>query len=265
VESSFDTTTVRVGQEPLRSKRPLCLQEFPWSELHLCTVRCGILERPPRCWEWRHDRTTRLRYLHFTIKRGLKDFLLAAQAHFAELEPASVRVEFPDPKTKSQGEIWRDIVRPKLDEASHVVAYVDKPNANVGFKIGYALGRGNRNSQVQPAKVALALHAMDVPDWLEKPPFRGFNVTQFEDEQALIETIANERGFSVTDPVESGKDLLFLCPESGTMYLTRAQKPGPPHRHRLYSDSRTHYPWVVRMSEAARLAGYAELEARLER
>ena len=54
-------------------------------------------------------------------------------------------------------------MQPKLHEAAHVIAYVDKPNANVGFEIGYALGRGNRDPQVEPAIVALALHAKECP------------------------------------------------------------------------------------------------------
>ena len=77
----------------------------------------------------------------FSIKRGLKDNLIAASAHFDRLPGTTVRVAFPDDRAPGgQGEIWSNIVLLKLHEASQVIAYVDKPNANVGFEIGYALG-----------------------------------------------------------------------------------------------------------------------------
>ena len=162
----------------------------------------------------------------FTIKQGLKDNLIAARSHFEQLEVASVRVEFPDSSTRDQGEIWSDIVQPKLDEASQVIAFVDTPNANVGFEIGYALGRGNRDPKSEPAIVALALHAKEVPEWLKKPPFLGFQAAQFKDEKDLITTIDERKGFHLTNSVKLGDELLFLCPESGGKYQRAAEKVG---------------------------------------
>ena len=163
----------------------------------------------------------------FTIKRGLKDNLIAARSHFEKLPGAEVRVDFPGPEKRDQGEIWSNIVQPKLEEAVHVIAYVDMPNANVGYEIGYALGRGNRNPEVEPAVVALALHAKKVPDWLRKPPFAGFNAVQFKDEKALIDIISKRGGFpGLSEPVIPGTDLLFLCPESGEKYLNSAREVG---------------------------------------
>ena len=166
-------------------------------------------------------RRPRLVYIihDFTIKAGLKDNLIAAGDHFKNLPSARTRVEFPDPKAADQGEIWTSIVRPKLDEAAHVIAYVDKPNANVGFEIGYALGRGNRDDAVPLTKVALALHGNTMPGWLQKPPFVGFNAVQFKDEDALIGTIERFAGFSLEKAPRPGSGLLFLCPESGGKYL----------------------------------------------
>ena len=162
----------------------------------------------------------------FSIKGGLRDNLIYAETHFKERPDSTVRVEYPDDRGRGQGEIWSDIVRPKLHEAAQVIAYVDKPNANVGFEIGYALGCGNRDSEAEPAIVALALHAKQVPDWLKRPPFAGFNAVQFKDEQALIDTIDQRAGFHLREPVDPGAGLLFLCPESGRKYLMGANQAG---------------------------------------
>jgi tetratricopeptide (TPR) repeat protein len=162
----------------------------------------------------------------FNIKDGLKDNLIATRSHFEKREDAGVRVEFSDPSTPAQGEIWSNIVRPKLDEAFQVIAFVDKPNANVGFEIGYALGRGSRDPKSQPAIVALALHAKEAPEWLKQPPFAGFNAVQFKDEKALIATIDKRSGFSLSEPVELGDELVFLCPESGGKYQHVAEEVG---------------------------------------
>ena len=48
----------------------------------------------------------------FSIKRGLKDNLIAASAHFDRLPGTTVRVAFPDDRAPGgQGEIWSNIVR----------------------------------------------------------------------------------------------------------------------------------------------------------
>ena len=54
----------------------------------------------------------------------------------------------------------------------------------------------------------------------------GFNAVQFKDEKALIETIEKRSGFDLREPVETGTDLLFLCPESGEKYLNSANAVG---------------------------------------
>ena len=77
----------------------------------------------------------------------------------AESPPDGYRVEWPgSPEVRAQGAIWRDIVEPGIDRCERLAAYVDLPNANVGFEVGYALGRRKA--------VALLRVRPELPTWL---------------------------------------------------------------------------------------------------
>ena len=55
------------------------------------------------------------------------------------------------------GDLWKGVER-DMKNAARVVALVDKPNANVGFEIGYALSQG--------LAVVLGAGGATRPDWV---------------------------------------------------------------------------------------------------
>ena len=152
----------------------------------------------------------------FQIKQGLTDKLYYASNN----PPDGFEIDYPNPKTgMTQGEIWRDIVQPKLKTASRIIAFIDLPNANVGFEIGYALGHG------EGKKVALALHKPKIPDWLNQPPFKGFSCKTITTDSRLIEQVQSESWFEFSKTPQAGQEVLLLCPhESGESYIKTIQK-----------------------------------------
>jgi hypothetical protein len=113
------------------------------------------------------------------------------------------------PGTDSEaGQIWKDVVAPSIDGADFVLALVDKPNANVGFEIGYAFGR---NRTLQLATVGPML-----PDWMERPPFhKSYFVFTGSDVASLRALVEKDRGIpSAATPTRGAKTLL-LCPRAG--------------------------------------------------
>ena len=96
-------------------------------------------------------------------------------------------------------------MRRDLEKAPRFIAYVDLPNANVGFEIGYALGHG------EGKEAALARVGPTLPRWLELPPLNAFNIPQMR-ERDLLKQI--ESGDWIESPrrPELGDEILFLCP-----------------------------------------------------
>src|SRR5262245_5866401 len=81
--------------------------------------------------------------------------------------PPNVTVNWPGAPddAQSQGTIWKSCVRRGIDDADRVLAFVDLPNANVGFEIGYALGRGKN--------VAVYRFKSHEHPWQKAPPLAG--------------------------------------------------------------------------------------------
>src|SRR6516225_6904713 len=99
----------------------------------------------------------------FEIKGNLADNLDAVK----DEPPGDFEVEWPgSPGDMSQGAIWKDIVHPRIAWCDRLLAFVDLPNANVAFELGYALGLKK--------EVALAHVRPDRPAWLSQPPLNGF-------------------------------------------------------------------------------------------
>ena len=143
------------------------------------------------------------------------DFELQRTLLLSELEeihqnpPDGHSVHFPG-EPGAQGEIWTDIVRPGLKAASLVLAFVDLPNANVGFEIGYALG-------VEPAtRVALAAYQREIPEWVKVPPLNGFICERLDDNNKIAEAVVAGDGVSVEGKPRAGSRLLVLCPGYAT-------------------------------------------------
>ncbi len=109
------------------------------------------------------------------------------------------------PRNRSQGAIWNDIVKSGIDWCERLLAFVDLPNANVGFELGYAFGVG------KPA--ALARVRPVQPGWLSKPPLNGFMCGQAESPDVIREVLRqNEWPRPPVEPAK-GNDLLLLCPQ----------------------------------------------------
>ena len=57
---------------------------------------------------------------------------------------------------QTQGAVRKNIVQPGIKECDRLLAFVDLPNANVGFEVGYGLGlgkavaAGSRSAQPRP-------------------------------------------------------------------------------------------------------------------
>jgi tetratricopeptide (TPR) repeat protein len=147
----------------------------------------------------------------FQTKANLRDNLFYAKKQSKE----SRNIDFPDPEEgMSQGQIWLKIVKPQLDQATRVIGFMDLPNANVGFELGYAVGLGK--------KVALAVHLDQLPKWLDDPPFAGFSrrpMPKLSD--IMTQADAEDDWFHSDQPFAPGRDVLFLCPpRAGEGYLT---------------------------------------------
>ena len=108
---------------------------------------------------------------------------------------------------RTQGQIFDDAVRRELMRASHVLAFVDLPNANVGFEIGYALGLGKA--------VALARVAARLPPWLAEPPLAGYLAPAVRNAEELRGLIQGEHWVELSVKQTPGTGVLFMCPESG--------------------------------------------------
>jgi hypothetical protein len=75
-----------------------------------------------------------------------------------------MNVVFDVPMLKpAAGAILSDVVVPGVRDADRVLVVVDKPNANVGFETGLALGLGR--------PIALLAQRTPLPHWLQEPPF----------------------------------------------------------------------------------------------
>jgi hypothetical protein len=134
--------------------------------------------------------------------------------------PTGFTVEYPHPTTgMAQGEIWRNIVKPQLDMAWRVIAFVDLPNANVGFEVGYALG--------QRKPVALASYKSTYPAWLQQSPFKGFDCPPLTHVTPLENQILSSNWFQCPEypQPEPGREILLLCPQpAGEVYIRHYPK-----------------------------------------
>lgn len=79
------------------------------------------------------------------------DFALIAGTSFANVledakatQPSGLDIHYPgdDGSPREQGTIGSSLVKAQIDATDKFIAFVDLPNANVGFEIGYACGVG---------------------------------------------------------------------------------------------------------------------------
>jgi hypothetical protein len=126
-------------------------------------------------------------------------------------QPQGFDVFIPGLKNRSSaGEIFRTIVVPEIRARDRVLVVTDRPNANVAFEAGIALGFGKQ--------VSLVYFGV-LPGWLDKSGLRGHIVNQVSGADAVREAIQNPNFWYTPKPVEPAPDYgttLFL---SGQNYI----------------------------------------------
>ena len=130
--------------------------------------------------------------------------------------PEGVEMRIPGlPGAAEQGHLVENILNPEISAANYVIAFMDTPNANVGYELGYALGTSRQ--------VALVSAAADLPVWLNKAPMSGYLVV-LGAELAKLQRIIRRREYisvdtsrlsSTGDGTRRGTDVLFLAPRGG--------------------------------------------------
>lgn len=127
--------------------------------------------------------------------------------------PEDFEVEWPGSQgDMSQGAIWKDIVHPRIGWCDRLLAFVDLPNANLSFELGYALGSAK--------PVALARVRPDLPAWLGKPPLNGFICEKASTPTEIRHLLAQEGWVSQPERPTPGDGVLLLCPHrTGEAYL----------------------------------------------
>ena len=128
-------------------------------------------------------------------------------------EIRGLEVSWPgDSVLESPGQLWERKVKPGIEECDRLLAFGDLPNANVGFEIGYALGKKK--------KVGIACSRSHPHRWLKKPPFRGEFVQRLENVDEIIDFVCL-RGWPESEHQVGGNgtSVLFLCPgKSGAAF-----------------------------------------------
>lgn len=106
----------------------------------------------------------------------------------------------------AQGAIGTDVYS-RIDHATHVIALMDHPNANVGYEVGYALATGK--------PVALAQVRDDLPKWGDSGLFSDFfPFARANDLEKLLE-IARGDSWNRLARCTAGRKTVFLCPDEG--------------------------------------------------
>ena len=125
----------------------------------------------------------------------------------------------PDVARAAGGDLLRSTVMPSIVDSNRLIAFLDKPNANVCFEIGLGLGLGKPVSLVAWGSVR--------PTWLEHPPFSGLAI-QCVDSLDAIYSVAGRGESALRLPraptLSERTKVLFLCPKKGEGGACRREK-----------------------------------------
>lgn len=141
----------------------------------------------------------------FTI-RGLKYIL----TRFRDNPPEGYHIEVPSLEGKgAAGEIFRDIVLPGIQKSERVLVVTDRPNANVAFEAGLAIGFGK--------SISLVHFGAAIPSWLHESIFKGFivrSITDIKDLRELVIDLDSWYTPPIYDDVPAHGATLFLSPSN---------------------------------------------------
>ncbi len=139
-----------------------------------------------------------------------------ALQYLSKYPPEGNKLHVPGiPGAPEQGLLMKRILAPAITKAEYVICFVDSPNANVGYELGFALGSGR--------EVALVSINPNLPGWLSQAPTEGYLVATGVG-LSKLRSIVEEKHFIKVDPSKlkgtgdgsrRGTDVLFLGPRSG--------------------------------------------------
>jgi mitochondrial fission protein ELM1 len=144
------------------------------------------------------------------------DFALAKRGNFANvLEDAKdtgapellIRYAGDSDSPKEHGSLWDTLVGASIDVTDRFLAYIDLPNANVGFEIGYAFGKGK--------PVGIYRFSSIKHDWLEQQPLLGHILHHANDASHIHAAIKNHSFMKLAALPLAGKRVMYLCPKQG--------------------------------------------------
>ena len=101
-----------------------------------------------------------------------------------------------------------------------LLAFVDLPNANVGFEVGYGLGLHRA--------VALTCVRPGIPDWLSGPPLNGLLCPRMETPEEIRAAIRSAKEWiRLPSGPTPGSEVLLLCPaRTGAVYSEQVPEDG---------------------------------------
>ncbi len=110
-------------------------------------------------------------------------------------------------RTPGQGSIPERVLT-GIREADAFLGVLDRPNANVGFELGYALGND---------KPSWLMRFEDrAHGWLKAPPLAELGVPSFTNTEELRNQVGQTEALRPPGaPATGGSEVLFLCPTSG--------------------------------------------------
>ena len=125
----------------------------------------------------------------------------------AQFPPAGTKLSIPGiPGAAEQGRLIDDVLDPALGKSQYVISFMDTPNANVGFELGFALGSDRH--------VALVCAATELPRWLDAAPLSGYLIAKGVQLPRLQKIIEQGEHVNVNGSPSGGSDVLFLSPHA---------------------------------------------------
>lgn len=148
------------------------------------------------------------------------DFALTQGTAFANVledardtQPPDLDIHYPgdDGSPKEQGTIWGSLVKQQIDLAEKFIAFVDLPNANVGFEIGYACGLGK--------PVGVYRYKDSEHTWLKQHPLRGHFRHRAESAKGIHDAFLKDKLIQIFGAPKGGNGVTVLCPSDGGPFL----------------------------------------------